>query len=193
MRKLPPASLRETIQHIKSILEEIEASQYMYSIIENKIEARKYFREKFPLLLEYLRHSICAAYIINLYKLFEKDPDCVTLTKLINCVRYLKTDNLTVNKGIHKRFIDKADLYESYVRKIEEKLGKIRHQFYAHSTKVYRVKGNFRNLDIWFNIAKNIFSHAVDSIDYSNLNDKIKDKQQNLKQEIDLLLRAVSK
>ena len=127
MPKLIPASLRSTLQEIKSNLEEIEAYKSMHSFFINSLET-KTVKKKYPSLLNYSKRILKMSYIIALYRLFDSDKESKTIKKLINSVKSLQPKNLRIDKNLYDAFIAKSDSYINIVERIEKELGPVRHK-----------------------------------------------------------------
>ena len=192
MIKPIPASLRKTLQVIKSNLEEIKIYDEMLSFYRNNLET-KTVTKKYPSLLEYSLKILKTSYIIALYRLLDKDETSKTIKKLINSVKGLPTKNLKIDTNLHKKFIAKSDTYLKKITSIEKKLGPVRHKIYCHNSGKWRIKPEIKidQTTEWLHTAEAIFTEAVELIGYSDYSKSIDINKEKLVKELGCLKNII--
>lgn len=184
---LIPVYLRDNLNFLKYKLEEIEAHRYVLSGI-TQLDTKS-TTKRFPCLKDCAIKSLITFYVIEMYKLFDRDKKSITIQKLIKSILEFNIKNYHVDNKLYVKFKKQAISYLNFAESVEKKLRKVRNKLYAHNTKKYKVKEkvNLTNTEAWLRKAIKIFNEIAILLEYEDKAIDIATIQGKLGIEISLL------
>ncbi|MBC8358867.1 MAG: hypothetical protein H8E54_07970 [Candidatus Aminicenantes bacterium] len=130
-----PITLQEINQVIEYTIWDVFFAQdfyFMLSKVVRPLLKDAAIKKTYSATLECLKNSLDIAYIITLYKLFDKRG--LGLVEVINQTKRLKdSKEVKINIKKYNKFLAKADQYIEKINSIEANLNLLRNKFRAHN------------------------------------------------------------